>query len=193
MNSKLLLCLVFVLSCSLFGCSTTSARQSLRKHQSGAITNGLQMSLSVSESGNRGDLEFEVAIRNAGEKDVCLNLGEMLANGRFLIPDKIHLIITDSGGKSREFIFVDRRFAGMAGRMDDYVVPLRSGSTYTLELRLDQFVSPTTGDEFKLKPGSYEVSVQFSGTDADNVNGDMAGMKLLNFWKGKLQSNAVVP
>ncbi len=105
---------------------------------------------------------------------MCLNLGEMLANGRFLIPGKIHLIVTDSGGKPGEFIFADRRFAGLAGRMDDYVVPLRSGSTYTLELRLDQFVSPTTGDEFKLKPGRYEISVQFRGTGADNINGDMA-------------------
>jgi hypothetical protein len=192
MKTKINLWAVLVLSIALLGCRTPSTCHSPGSRQSGAVTDGLRMSLSVSRSGNPGNPAFEVAIQNAGEKDVCLNLGEMLANGKVMIPDKIGLNLTDSGGKLLELDFVDRRFPGVAGRRDDYMVPLRSGSTCTLELRLDQFVSPTTGDRMKLSPGRYEVSARFQGDGAETGNADMAGMKLMNFWKGKLQSNFVV-
>jgi hypothetical protein len=191
MKSKLILCLALVLGGGLFGCSTISPRPSLGSHQSGPVTDGLQMSLSISMT-DPIKPEFEVAMRNVGDKDFCLNLGMMLANGKVMIPDKIHLILADSSGKRQELDFVDRRFAVIAGRRDDYVVPLKSGSAYTLELRLDQFVSSTTGDAVKLKPGRYEISARFQGDGATTSSLDMDGMKLMNFWKGKLQSNVVV-
>jgi hypothetical protein len=43
----------------------------------------------------------------------------------------------------------------------------------------------------KLEPGRYEISAQFQGDGAEHVNSDMQGMKLMDFWKGKLQSNVV--
>jgi hypothetical protein len=148
------------------------------------------MSLSVLMTGNRNDPEFEVALRNMGEQDVSLNLGIMLANGKVQLPGKIHLNLTDGSGRNRELLFT---YPAVAGRVDVYVVPLRAGSTYTLKLRLDQFWSPSP-EEFrlKLKPGRYEVLAQFQGDGAETSNLDMAGMKLMDFWKGKLQSNVVV-
>jgi hypothetical protein len=78
----------------------------------------------------------------------------------------------------------------IAGRVDNYAVPLRSGSTYILELRLDQFWSPSTKEfNLKLKPGHYWVSALFLGTGAETRNSDTTGMNLMHFWKGKLQSN----
>jgi hypothetical protein len=188
MKPKLLLGLALVLSVSLFGCSTT-ARHSIESRQWSPATNGLQMSLSVLTTGHRDNPEFEVAFRNMGEQDVSLNLGMMLANGSVQLPDKIYLSLMDGSGSNRELHFSD---PPVAGRVDDYVVPLRVGSTYTLKLRLDQFVSPDTGDKVKLKPGRYEISARFQGDGATTSNLDMAGMKLMNFWKGKLPSNVVV-
>jgi hypothetical protein len=191
MNPKLILCLALVLSGILLGCSTIT-RHSIENRQWGPATDGLQMSLSVLTTGDQNDPEFEVAFRNLGEQDVSLNLGIMLANGKVQLPDKIHLSLVDGSGKSRELHFSDKRYAAVGGRVDDYVVPLRAGSTYTLKLRLDQFVSADTGDNVKLKPGRYEVSARFQGDGATTSNLDMAGMKSMNFWKGKLQSNVVV-
>jgi hypothetical protein len=151
------------------------------------------MSLSVLAAGDRNDPEFEVAFRNTGEQDVSLNLGIMLANGNVQLPDKIHLQIVDGSRKSRELHFSDKRYAAVGGRMDAYVVPLRAGSSYTLKLRLDQFWSSDTQEfKLKLKPGRYEISSQFQGDGATTSNPDMAGVELMNFWKGKLQSNVVV-
>ncbi|MGA2555839.1 MAG: hypothetical protein ABSG04_06140 [Verrucomicrobiota bacterium] len=193
MKSKIPLCLALVLISSLLGCSTTARHSIADRPSSGSTTdrqwgpasNGLQMSLSVLMTRHRGDPEFEVAFWNAGEQDVCLNLGAMLANGKVQLPDKIHLNLLDASGRSRELHFADRRYPGVAGRLDDYVVPLRVGSTYTLRLRLDQFWSPGTQEfELKLTPGRYEVSAQFQEDRAETRN-------LIFVWKGKLQSNSV--
>lgn len=150
-------------------------------------TNGLLMFLSVLKTDNWDDPGFEVTFRNMGEQDVCLNLGLMLANGKVQLPAQIHLKLWDGSGKNWELDFADKRYGAIAGRVDDYAVPLRSGSTYTLELRLDQFWSPVTKEfDLKLKHGRYWVSAQLQGDDAGT---DKLNIMLMNFWKGRLQSN----
>jgi len=180
MNTKLFVFLALALSAALCGCRTA-----------GPVTNGVQMSLSVSGSGKPADVMLEVAFHNAGDKDVCLNLGKMLANGNVMFPNKISLALRDSSGKRQELHFIDRRFASISGRLDDYVVPLRAGSTATIQLSLDQFMPSDGGNELKLRPGHYAVTATYQGSGAETSNLDMTGMKLMNFWKGKLVSNAV--
>src|SRR5438128_1978986 len=124
MKPKIILCLAFVFSGGLLGCSTT-AHHSIAD-QWGSATNGLQMSLAILMTGQRDDPEFEVSFRNMGAQDVCLNQGIMLDNGRVELPDKIHLNLLDGSGRNRELYFSDRSYPGVSGRMDDYVVPLRS-------------------------------------------------------------------
>ena len=133
---------------------------------------------------------FHVTLKNAGDKDVVLNLGMMFANGKVLLPDAIQLILIDSAGKSTELHFADRRYPGVAGRIDDYAVPLRVGSSYTLRLSLDNFWCPKMKEfRLKLKPGQYRVRSKFAGRGAQSVNGDMEGIRLMNFWQGTLQSD----
>jgi hypothetical protein len=191
MKPKLLLCLALVLSGAL-GCNTTRCHSNA-SWQPGAVSDGLQMSLSVSKDHGGNVPEFEIAIHNVGENDVALNLGMMLANGKVQLPVNIHLNITDSSGKSMDLDFADKRYAGTSGRVDDYVIPLRAGATYAMTLRLDQFVSPLSGEfETKLKPGKYKVLAEFHGTGENNFNTGMNGMLWMNFWTGNLRSNAVL-
>jgi hypothetical protein len=154
----------------------------------GVTTQGLQMSLSATRDSKAGIPEFQVSFRNVGEQDVHLNLGIMLGNGKVQLPDKIHLFLTDAQGKTQDLHFADKRYLGIAGRVDDYVVPLRVGSVYTLKLPLSQFWSPTT-EEFALhlKEGKYQVSAQLEGVGAKHSNLDLR----MHFWEGKLQSNVL--
>jgi hypothetical protein len=136
---------------------------------------------------------FRVTLENVGDEDALLNLGMMLANGRVLLPDAIRLILIDPDGKLRELHFADSRYPGIAGRVDDYAVPLRAGSAYTLRLSLGNFWCPET-EEFQLdlKPGAYYVLSKLTGKGAQCANPDMEGMKLMNFWKGTLLSDVIV-
>jgi hypothetical protein len=150
---------------------------------------GLQMSISAVGQDKIAEPEFQVALRNIGEKDVTLNLGMMLANGKVQLPTGIRLILAEPSEKERELHFAE---PNIAGRVDDYVVPLRVGSMYTLKLKLNQFWSPNTKEtRLKLETGRYQVSAQFQGSDAKTHNTGSESIALMNFWRGKLQSNVL--
>lgn len=131
-------------------------------------------------------------IRNVGNQDVIVNLGSMMANGKVQLPDNITLNFNDARGRERKFKFGDKKHPIVAGRLDDYIVPLRAGSTYTLRFTLDQFWSHDTSEfEVRLLPGKNQLSAEFEGGGARLVNLDMPGIKLMNFWTGKVQSNTL--
>ena len=160
--------------------------------QWGEAVDGLQISISIADSSKSGVPEFQVALRNSGEHDVSLNIGSMLAGGKVQLPDKISFSLIDATGKTRALHFSDRRYPAVVGRMDNYIVPLRSGSIYTMTIGLDQMFSMDISDfATKLPPGKYQITAQYQGTGAQHPNLDMPGIKLMNFWLGKLQSNTL--
>jgi hypothetical protein len=158
--------------------------------QAGIAVEGLRMSLSVTGSARTADLDLQIAFENVGVQDVSLNLGMMLANGkplhgRALFPTNLRLDLTDAAGKSRELHFMG---PNVAGRVDDYVLPLRVGSLYTLKVPFAQFWFPAGKEAvLKLPPGDYRVSARFEGGGAKHPSGEF----ILNYWEGNLQSNVV--
>jgi hypothetical protein len=134
-----------------------------------------------------------VALRNVGDRDETVNLGYMLANGKVQLPSYLSLNFTDAQGKARQFKFADKKYSNVAGRLDDYIVPLRAGSMYTLTVRLDQFWSHETNEfAIALLPGKNLLTAQLEGRGAKFVNLDMPAVKLMNFWVGKVESNTLV-
>ncbi len=153
----------------------------------GQPNDGVQMSLSSTEPNSA---ELQVALRNVGNHDVTLNLGSMMANGKVQLPNYISLNFTDAQGKTRQFKFADKKHSFVAGRLDDYIVPLRVGSMYTLKLTLDQFWCHETKEfEITLLPGKNRMTAEYQGSEAKLVNLDMPAIKLMNFWLGKVESN----
>jgi hypothetical protein len=158
----------------------------LQDKDCGRAVNGLQLCLVSSRS------NLELAFRNISDHDVTLNLGMMMANGKVQLPERVAMKFTDAQGKTRVFQFGDKRYPGVAGRIDDYVVPLRAGSTYTLQLTLDQFWCLETKEfSIPLLSGDNFLTAQFEGTGANAVNLDMPGIRLMNFWFGKVESNTL--
>lgn len=156
----------------------------------GPTTEDLRMSTSVDKNSVDGNIGFTVSIQNVGDKDVILNLGIMLANGRKQYPTEIHPALVDSKGVSRDLR--SREPGIVAGRVDDYLVPLRIGSTYTVSLRLEDYWCPAT-EEFQLKlaPGEYYLSARLEGKGARSINRDTEGSALMGFWEGNLESGTV--
>ena len=181
------ICLLASFTASRPGYSVATTTDSL---QWGSPSDGVQMSLSSPEP---SDSELQLALRNVGDHDVTLNLGWMLANGKFQLPIYISFNLTDRKGKTRVFQFANKKHSGVAGRVDDYVVPLRVGSMYTLTITLDQFWCQETMEfEMKLLPGENRLTAQFEGRGAKQANLDMPAMKLMNFWLGKIESNKLI-
>jgi hypothetical protein len=185
------LSLSLVIPCLLFGLLSPPASprgQSAGGAQWGATVEGLQMSVAVADEGKAGEPELLFTIRNVGEKDVILNLGMMLANGKVQLPNRISFSLTDSDGKAREFHFFDPRHAVVAGRVDPYAVPLRSGSAYALRIGLDNFHYSNAsewGVASKLPAGRYQITARFEG------DGAMLSYLVAPSWAGRLQSNTL--
>ena len=175
------ICLLIFLS------SASASRPARETFQWGQPVGGVQMSLTSTDS------NLQVALRNIGDRDVTLKLGATIANGRVQLPNNISLNFTDAQGKTRLFKFADKRYPGVAGRLDDFIVPLRAGSTYTLQFTLDQFWCDETREfSIKLLPGKNYLTVRFEGTGAKLVNLDMPAIKLMNFWLGRVESNTLL-
>lgn len=160
------------------------------RNEKGPVVEGLQLSLVALAHKDALNPQFRLTFSNVGEHDLTLNLGSMLANGKVQRPDQIRLLILGADGSTRELHWIDGR-AG--GRVDDYIVPLRAGSEYSLRLGMADFWAPAA-KEFKIElgAGNHEVVAYFEGTKASHVNADMAAARLLTFWTGKLKSNVVV-
>jgi hypothetical protein len=155
---------------------------------------GLRLSLALIEfEKDGGSPVFRVTFENVGDKDAMLNLGIMLGNGRILLPDAIRLVLTDTTGHTRELRFASKKHGVISGRVDDYALPLRVGSAYSLRLRLHNFWCPKEREVLiKLKPGAYQVGAEFTGTPAQRSLLNPAHMKHDPFWKGKLQSETII-
>jgi hypothetical protein len=116
----------------------------------------------------------------------------MLANGRFQIPDRVWLRLIDRNGRARELRFIDKEHPGIAGRIDDYPVPLRRASTYLFRLSLeDFFLLPPGGLPVELSRGKYQISAHYDGSGAGHRNIGSEGIPALPYWEGTVQSNVL--
>lgn len=152
----------------------------------GPPSNGIQVCLTLIDP-KLNDLQ--IAFRNIGDHDVVLNIGIMLANGKVHVPDNIVLNVTDAHGKSCVLKFDSRA----SGRVDDYMVPLRVNSIYTLRIKSDQVSGLNAHNlDIALLPGINRLKAQYRGTDAQHVNSDVEGIKAMNFWLGTAESNTLI-
>lgn len=176
-------------SISLMTSSADPSRQTGDNLQWGQPSDGVQISLSSTDATSSN---LQLAFRNVGDHDVILNLGSMMSNGKVQLPNDIDINFTDAQGRSRVFKFADKKHSFVAGRLDDYVVPLRVGSMYTLKLTLDQFWCPETKEfEIRLLPGKNQLTGRFHGSGARLGNLDLQGIKLMSFWFGSVESNTL--
>ena len=155
----------------------------------GAAVNDLQLTIapSTARSAQAPHIDFDIALRNTGDSELELNLGTIV--GRVVQPDAIRLILTEPGGEIHELQYFSRA-AGVAGRIDDYIVALRAGSVYTVRISLADYCRSATGDtNAKLPNGHYKIAAQLAGRLATHHNFDTRPAVLRNLWSGVAYSN----
>jgi len=156
----------------------------------GATSGSLQVSIQPAKSSFAGGekMTFRTQLRNAGDADLILNLGFMLANGKKQYPTAVTLVITDSAGKKRKLQL--KGPAGIAGRVDDLLVPLPVGAAYVLETRLSDYCCLETM-EFRIEPasGQYTIAAAYKGEGPKYVNSDTEGVRLISVLTGEVTSD----
>jgi hypothetical protein len=147
----------------------------------GPAKDGLRLGLRITT-----DREIVVCVRNTGEKATCVNLGMNIANGRRYEPSSLRLVVDTATGDRREFALLT---PPIGGRVDDYLVPLRAGSSHTLRLSMSDFRS-STGTQAEPPPAGRYTMTLTSGKPTF-INHDMAGVGLLEVWSGTLESATI--
>ena len=158
--------------------------------------------MSIADGGvvKTGVPNLRVTFRNLRDEEINLYLGTVggggprpckLDNREVTCTFNFNLSVTDANGTIRKFEF--RGMSYVAGRLDPYIVHLQAHSTHTIELGIDQFWSPDTGDYegLRLDAGKHDISLEFEGRAPGSVNLDQPYIKQMSFWKGKLTSNTL--
>jgi len=143
------------------------------------------------EQNNYDKPRFHVTLQNAGKKDLVLNLGMMLANGKEQYSTAVKLIFTDPNGKTYEFRNNIGRHPGIAGRVDPFLVPLAFGCTYVLRVDFDNYWSiSSTGVPVSLPKGQYLVAAIFDGKAINFKDTGLYTRDL--YWTGVIKSKEVL-
>jgi hypothetical protein len=170
----------------------SSARLTASQKAWGEVVSGLQMTIHLNQAEvvQWNTPKFIVELRNAGESDLVLNVGMMLANGQKQYPNAVVLILTDAQGKTRGLSL--REPAAVGGRVDPLVLPIPVGATFSIPVDLDKYWAAASKEfDYKLKPGSYSREARFTGkgVSQQEANLDVKGIALMSYWMGTVTSN----
>ena len=138
------------------------------------------------DCGERPD-EVVLSIRNAGEADTAVLLGIVIANGRWHVPRELMVELKRAGQEIEQLVY--RSPAGIAGRIDHWIVGLPVRSTFRLTLRPTDFVSISSTPR---SAAPIELTARLTGRAVtSDLNPDMKGMQAWRLWTGTVTSNSV--
>jgi len=169
-----------------------AAHPTPRVSNSAETADGLELTIHLvqAEGAPPNVPKFRVELRNAGETDLILNCGVMLANGKKQYPNDVVLTLTDAQGKAREFDLKEPGF--VAGRLDPLIVPLPTGATFSLPIDFEKYWAAKSQEfDYKIQPGTYFLEAQYTGKGVSQLqaNLDMKGVALMPYWTGTATSN----
>jgi hypothetical protein len=147
----------------------------------------IRLQLPAAEKGKKLPARCEVVLENVGDNDLNVNLGCSLANGQSHHPTALRLLALSEGAKPRTLIYSIR----VAGRLDQFVVPLPAGSTYTLPIAFEKFTDSESGEPVDLTAKDYRIVAEFVGEAVTTTNGDARTLALMPYWQGKVLSSEV--
>ena len=137
---------------------------------------------------------FRLTIENSGTDATALLLGMSLANGRWQELRELTLLVKwPQQEQPEEFQYRSRQFpAGVAGRIDHWILTLPSDSVYSMTLSPLDFFSPVRSVSLARLPMPSEISVRLAGKPVTyDLNVDMVGLRTMRLWTGTLTSKSI--
>jgi hypothetical protein len=132
-------------------------------------------------------------IRNAGTEDTAVIPGVVLGNGRKYMVDRMALQARTGSGPAQQYHYHPYHYpSGVAGRVDDWILPLPAGGSFTLMLTAADFLSGTNPRPEDL-PRNARLSLRLPLRRVATPNSDLAGLSYFRVWTGSgaLTSNEI--
>jgi hypothetical protein len=130
---------VLIYVTTLLSLGGLSAAQSANPKVWGRSVDGLQMRIYVDqgEGGQSKVPKFRVELRNAGEKDLLLNLGIMARDGKQQYPTAVSLILIDA--RSLQRLELNRPCQVVDAEKETLYLPLPVGASFSFSVDLDNY------------------------------------------------------
>jgi hypothetical protein len=153
----------FILVTTLLLLGGLAAAQSPSSKAWGRAVDGLQMRISLdqAEGAQSKSPKFRIELRNAGEKDLLLNLGIMTRNGGQQYTTAVSLILGDADGKP-QLLELKRPIQASDAEKEALYLPLPVAATLSFPVHLEDYVALTSKEFYAPKLGTCTLAAQFN-------------------------------
>ena len=124
---------------------------------------GLRISIHLdqAQSADSSHPKFQIELRNAGHKNLLLNLGTLALDGWEEYPTAISLILTTPEGH-RQSLVKYRKNSDAASQ--PFLLPLPVDSSFSIPVDLADYRAVGSNGSYELRPGTYSIVAQFIGS-----------------------------
>lgn len=96
---------------------------------------------------------LKLTVTNPGDREVALLLGYTPGSPQPQVVNALTVaVIRIATGATEEYVYVHPKYATYSGKMDPWIVPLKAGATYDVEVPLRDFISSMNYNA--LEPGT---------------------------------------
>lgn len=117
-----------------------------------------------------------IILRNTGDEDLKLSLGQIWPGGGRQFGRQFQLLLTDASGKTRKLSLAPLHHASAV--RNPLVVALPRGTTYPIEVRLDECYEPLVASavgKLRIPEGKYRITATYSRIVGDDLHGAWTG------------------
>ena len=85
---------------------------------------------------------FRVSVANPGAGDLAVLLGYTPGSPQPQVVTALAVhVIRPATGATEEYVYINPKYATYAGRMDPWIVPLKAGGTFDVDVSVKDFIS----------------------------------------------------
>ena len=125
---------------------------------------------------------FRLTIQNIDNTPTAVVIGSVLGNDRKYLPRGLQFTLRRDGMADTEVDWFDPSVAGVAGRIDPWLVPLPAGTSYSIGVLI-----PESLRHFFSTPAA--VRVRLTTQTVPTLNPDLEGLRFIHVWAGTLTSD----
>jgi hypothetical protein len=186
---------VRVVFSAVVGVAVTLGMVARGSEQSGMVPPTLMVELHCEDT-DPNSATLAVTLRNTDVSDTTVVLGIALANGGVYLPTALKLRVRRSGSlREEELPYANPKHRFVSGRIDDWAVPLPTGSAFAVSIPVRHFITATsyTTDHKRFDGAGQRVDVRVAldARPIQFIQFGLADLKLLRLWVGTLLSNPV--
>jgi len=130
-------------------------------------------------------LGLQIAIQNEQTEPTAVAVGGILGNDRQYLLSELSFVVHRADVPDTTIPYVDPTFNGrIGGRLDEWLVALPPGSSYSIMLPLTDAVRRSLS-------GTAEVSARLLAQPHTNTSTDLAALRFVHLWTGTLASEPI--